>query len=89
MTQATEHHEAVPAAANQAEWTVQVLVEMEDGSPVTHSVREYVTAALQKVFYNPRDIKAVITVSDEDEVVVAVKYVNNPTHQLKERAWHD
>ena len=69
------------------EWNVQVLVEMEDGTVVGGFTREYVEGAIGKIFASARDIRAIITIADEDDQVVVQKFNNNPTQELRERAW--
>lgn len=70
------------------EMTVQVLVEMEDGSEVPHHTKNYVVGKIQNMF--PKDthsIRSIITVAGDDEIVISAKYENNPTTTLRERAW--
>lgn len=70
------------------EWQVQVLVEMEDGSEVTHNTRNFVERCIPQMFpSSTRDIRTIITVTNEEGAVTATKYDNNPTKQLRERAW--
>jgi hypothetical protein len=70
-----------------AEWTVQVLVEMEDGSDIPRFTRDYVEGAIPKMFSSARDIRFIVTVTDEADNVIVKKFDNNPTEELRERAW--
>lgn len=73
--------------STEAEWSVQVLVEMEDGTNVSQFTREYVEGAIGKIFAAGRDIRAVISITNEKDELVAVKFINNPTPQLRGKAW--
>lgn len=73
--------------AHQAEWNVQVLVEMEDGSLVSSHTREYVEGAIGKIFASARDIRAIITVTNEKDELLVQKFNNNPTRALREKVW--
>lgn len=73
--------------STEAEWSVQVLVEMEDGTHVSQFTREYVEGAIGKIFAAARDIRAVISITNEKDELVAVKFINNPTPQLRGKAW--
>lgn len=70
-----------------AEYTVQVLVETEDGTDLPRRTKEYIEGAIPKMFGTGRDIRTVITVADGDENVIVTKFDNNPTEALRERAW--
>ena len=74
---------------NQAlELTVQVLVEMEDGSEVGLRTREFVEDKIQNLFPPiTRDIRAIITIADEHESIAVTKYRNDPTEELRKKAW--
>lgn len=70
-----------------AEWTVQVLAETNDGREMARSDLDYVEGAIQKMFPSARGLKFVVTITDENESVLATKYLFNPTEELRERAW--
>ena len=70
-----------------AEWTVQVLVEMEDGSEVPRFTREYVEGAIPKMLASARDIRTIVTVTNEADQVTVKKFNNNPTEELRKKAW--
>lgn len=73
--------------STQVELQVQVLVEMEDGTPVSEFTREYVEGAIGKMFASSRDIRAIISITNESDELLVQKYKGNPTQELRERAW--
>lgn len=71
-----------------AEYQVQVLVEMEEGGDVPPRTREYVESKIPFLFPpGTRDIRHIIVIANEAGEVLSVNYENNPTKQLRERAW--
>ena len=72
-----------------AEYRVQVLVETESGAELSRATRDYVEGALTKMFPTARDIRTIITITDDNDGVVMKKFDNNPTKELRERAWVD
>lgn len=71
-----------------AEYQVQVLVEMEDGGEVPHRTREYVESKIPFLFPpGTRDIRHVIVIANEAGEVLSVNYENNPTPEMRKRAW--
>lgn len=70
------------------ELTVQVLVEMEDGSEVSRHTQDFVERCIPQMFPpSTRDIRTIVTVADDNDNVIATKYNNNPTEELRKRAW--